>query len=95
MAQLRQVGVIQTGPVLREGLGTVPLDLPARKSADRGDSRDPIPAPSWNSVALQGVWQIPEAAQNQARSRLQLQACSNLSLIKIITGIALSQQLSG
>lgn len=34
MAQLRHVGVIQTGPVLREGLGTVPLDLPARKSAE-------------------------------------------------------------
>lgn len=35
VAQLRQVGVIQAGPVLREGLGTVPLDLPARTSADK------------------------------------------------------------
>lgn len=41
MAQLRQVGVIQTGPVLREGLGTAPLDLPARKSAEEGLTRCP------------------------------------------------------
>lgn len=30
-AQFSQVWIIQTGPVLREGLGTVSLDLPARK----------------------------------------------------------------
>lgn len=30
-AQFSQVWIIQTGPVLREGLSTVPLDLPARK----------------------------------------------------------------
>lgn len=29
-AQLPQVRIIQTGPVLREGLGTVSLDLPTR-----------------------------------------------------------------
>lgn len=31
MAQLRQVGVIQAGPVFREGLGTVALDLPVEE----------------------------------------------------------------
>lgn len=31
-AQFPQVGIIQTGPVLREGLGTVSLDLPTRSS---------------------------------------------------------------
>lgn len=36
MAQLCQVEVIQTGPVLREGLGAVPLHLPARKCAAGG-----------------------------------------------------------
>lgn len=31
-AQFPQVGIIQTGPVLGEGLGTVSLDLPTRNS---------------------------------------------------------------
>lgn len=39
-AQLRQVGVIQTGPVLREGLGTVPLNLSTSHRENRDVNRD-------------------------------------------------------
>lgn len=39
-AQLRQVGVIQTGPVLREGLGTVPLNLSTSHRENRDLNRN-------------------------------------------------------
>lgn len=39
-AQLRQVGVIQTGPVLREGLGTVSLNLSTSNRENRGLNRN-------------------------------------------------------
>lgn len=86
VAQLPKVVEIQAGPVLREGLGTVALDLPARTSADKGWIKNSaltclLQPLDWsnfhnqitlNEVLLKGVWQVPEAAQNLSRSWLQL-----------------------
>lgn len=65
---------------------TLLSDLVTHRSRDWYDFHSQI-----TEVLPKGVWQVPETAQNQARSRLQLRLFSNLCLIKVITGIALPQ----